>query len=228
MSTSHHRTRRRRRTSMRIFFIVIILTVLCVSMSCVPSILSKKEDETVTVVTKGAPPVPVTETDSKTGDDRKDSVAATGSPADMSEKAQTDPKPPSSAEKKALAAKPLKQSGTEKTSKKQQLKKKQIKKHDHEAYVAEIKAKALAVVKEGRACDYARICNDVITDRWTLTKYFREKSTFTYTEFVWNQFAEKWEEIKLSPLPLPVSSWDKIIRQKGNEKRCQTLKEFNK
>lgn len=98
-----------------------------------------------------------------------------------------------------------------------------FRKHDHSKYVSVIRQKAIDKVNADREADFVRICKDSNTDEWTLTLYYRQRTTYRFVTYIWDEIDDKWEESYVSE-KRPMTAWKRHISFSSAGKRCEVMK----
>lgn len=98
-----------------------------------------------------------------------------------------------------------------------------FKKHDHSKYVSTIRNKAIDKVNQEKNSDYVRVCKDANTDEWSLTFYYRQRQSYYYVTFIWDEIDDKWQESFVSE-KRSMSGWKHHLTFSSAGKNCKVLK----
>ncbi len=100
---------------------------------------------------------------------------------------------------------------------------KRFEKFDHSAYVKKLTRLAREMVGKGDNIFYARLCKYFTTGARTLSIYKKKGSSFTYTDYWWDQIEQKW--IKTNPAPpQKMKRLREHLRTASAGKDCKVLK----
>jgi hypothetical protein len=99
-----------------------------------------------------------------------------------------------------------------------------IQKHDHAKLVAKIRQKAEEQVKEVKDCVLARLCEDVMMQRWDLYVYYKDGKQYWWDTFSWNDFEGKWTKEEFVMDRRPLKDWQSHLTYQDSKKKCTKLR----
>lgn len=99
----------------------------------------------------------------------------------------------------------------------------EFKKHDHAQYVKTIKNKAIDVLNKQPNSTQAIFCTDRVTERRSLTIYFKRQKSYSFTYYEWDDVDQEMKEI-FSAEKVPISRWKEHLQYADQDKECSILK----
>jgi hypothetical protein len=99
-----------------------------------------------------------------------------------------------------------------------------IQKHDHAKLVAKIRQKAEEQVSRIKDCVLARLCEDVMMQRWDLYVYYKDGKQYWWDTFSWNDFEGKWTKEEFVMDRRPLKDWQSHLTYQDSKKKCTKLR----
>lgn len=99
----------------------------------------------------------------------------------------------------------------------------EFKKHDHAQYVKTIKNKAIDVLNKHPNSTQAIFCTDRVTERRSLTIYFKRQKSYSFTYYEWDDVDQEMKQI-FSAEKVPISRWKEHLQYADQDKECSILK----
>jgi L-rhamnose mutarotase len=99
----------------------------------------------------------------------------------------------------------------------------EFKKHDHAQYVKTIKNKAIDELNKHPNSTQAIFCTDRVTERRSLTIYFKRQKSYSFTYYEWDDVDQEMKQI-FSAEKVPISRWKEHLQYADQDKECSTLK----
>lgn len=96
-------------------------------------------------------------------------------------------------------------------------------KMDHRKHNEIIRHKAIDILNQAGRCDTAILCEDAVTEGWTLTLYTKSEKSFSMTVYTWNPIDSKWTKIFTSKAHA-LKGWENHLRTGSAGKQCRVLK----